>query len=256
MKFTLLVIALVFLLPTFSCIRKNKQPDEQKKSALVTQLKAATDSAKSISEPSDSIQSVKDTLILQSPAFEINGIKSFWTYTVARESRPENPTYNTHIISMQLKSVENDRILLQPEISFDLMNELRNINELQREPQSVLSCKDINHDSWCDYELLFERAAGGSNTTTNAYLFNPANTKFELSKLFSGTNLEYDSSKNMIKTFWKMGYNMYTYTYTYLKPNKKEISYIIEENYDGDKCTVTKIVKGKVVKRTTKPVTE
>ena len=256
MRFIWLGSTIVFLLLTFSCNRNTKQSDKHEKNALVTELKANADTAKISPEPADSVQSAKDTLIIQSSAFEINGIKSFWTYTVAREPRAENPAYNTHIISMQLKSVEKDRILLQPEISFDLMNEFRNINELQRDPQSVLSCEDINHDSWCDYELLFERAAAGSNTTTNAYLFNPATRKFELSKLFSGTNLEYDSSKNRIKTFWKMGYNMYTYTYTYLKPNKKEISYIIEENYDGDKCTVTKIVKGKVVKRTTKPVTE
>lgn len=198
----------------------------------------------------------EDTIHIKGPHFDINGISAYWAYTVRRKNRPENPGYNLQLISLQLQSVDKDIILLKPAVSFDLMNDYHSAKELQQYPQALLECKDINKDSWCDYEVLFERAAAGANTTTDAFLFNPEKKTFEHSKLFSGTNVEYDSVKNMIKTFWKMGYGDYTCTYTYLKANRKEISYIIEEDYDGNKVTVTKIVKGKVVKKTTEFIEE
>jgi hypothetical protein len=201
-------------------------------------------------------QSPEDTIILKGPYFDINGIQAYWAYTVKRRNRPENPAYNLQLIAMQLKSVAQDIVLFNPAVSFDLMNDYYSTKELQHYPQALLECKDINKDAWCDYEVLFERAAAGANTTTDAFLFNPEKKTFAHSKLFSGTNVEYDSVKNMIKTFWKMGYGDYTYTYTYLKTNRKEISYIMEEDYEGNKVTVTKIVKGKIVKKKTKFIEE
>lgn len=68
----------------------------------------------------------------------------------------------------------------------------------------ALDCEDINKD-YCDYNIFVERVAAGANTTNNAFLFNPVSKKFELSKLFSGTNITYVSARNRISSFWKMG---------------------------------------------------
>lgn len=198
----------------------------------------------------------KDTIHIKGPDFDINGIRSYWLYTLRRENRPQNPDYNLQLISMQLKPVDKDIVLIEPAVSFDLMNGYFSVKELKQYPQAILECKDINKDSWCDYEVLFERAAAGANTTTEAFLFNPENKTFEHNALFSGTNVAYDSVKNMVRTSWKMGYDNYKYTYTYLKANQKEINYIIEEHYEDNNVTVTKLVNGKVVKKTRKLIEE
>ncbi|MBK8416851.1 MAG: hypothetical protein IPL22_21485 [Bacteroidetes bacterium] len=51
----------------------------------------------------------------------------------------------------------------------------------------------------------------------------------------------------MIKTFWKMSVDEYVMTYTYLKADKKQIDYVIEEQYEADSVTVVKKRDGKIV---------
>jgi hypothetical protein len=63
---------------------------------------------------------------------------------------------------MQLRSVDKDKIILNPAVSFDLQNDYHSAKDLLKYPQALLECKDINKDSWCDYEVLFERAAAGA----------------------------------------------------------------------------------------------
>lgn len=249
-------LAIVLLILT-GCNSPNNQADKQQADAQVKPAqKNDTAHLPAAEVQGTNDHAAEDTIHIKGPDFEINGLSAYWAYTVRRKNRPEDPAYNLQLVSMQLKSVTKDVPLLNPAVSFDLINDYHSAKELQQYPQALLECKDINKDAWCDYEVLFERAAAGANTTTDAFLFNPEKKRFEHSKLFSGTNVEYDSIKNIIKTSWKMGYGDYTYTYTYLKANRKEIRYIIEEDYDGNKVTVTKIVKGKVVKKTTEFIEE
>jgi hypothetical protein len=256
MKPLLFSLISVQLLLSASCNRSNK--DDQPENHSTVNISQNKDSAQStnIAKKDSITHFTEDSINIKGPGFDLNGIQCYWIYFLHQKNRPDNPEYNLQLISMQLRSVDKDKIILNPAVSFDLQNDYHSAKDLLKYPQALLECKDINKDSWCDYEVLFERAAAGANTTSDAYLFNPANKNFEHSKLFSGTNVEYDSAKNMIKTFWKMGYGDYTYTYSYLKPNKKEISYVIEEDYNGDKVTISKIIKGKVVKKTTTAISE
>ena len=193
--------------------------------------------------------SIIDTLTVKGLTFTINGLSCYWNYTVNRIARKKNPEYNARILYQDLTLQGTDSILFKAITSPDDYNQYYRLVDLEGHTSYNIDCKDINKDSWCDYEILFERAAAGANTTTTAYLFNPATRRFELSELFSGTNIEYDSAQNMIKTFWKMSVNDYVYTHTFLKPNKREVAYIEEEHHDGDSITYTKMVKGKVVSK-------
>ena len=94
-----------------------------------------------------------------------------------------------------------------------------------------------------------ERAAAGANETTAAYLFNPKNKKFELSKIFSGTNVEYDSKKNRISTMWKMGGGMYSFGYKNLNKNKKTVDFFEEIYQNQDTIIYTKSIGMKIIKR-------
>ena len=193
--------------------------------------------------------SVTDSLTVKGLPFTINGLRCYWNYTINLVARKKNPEYNARVIYQDLTLQGTDSILFKAITSPDDYSNYYCLADLEGYPSYNIDCKDINKDSWCDYEILFERAAAGANTTTTAYLFNPATRRFELSELFSGTNIEYDSAQNMIKTFWKMSVNDYVYTHTFLKPNKREVAYIEEEHHDGDSITYTKMVKGKVVSK-------
>lgn len=192
---------------------------------------------------------VQDTVIVKSKVFEVNKLKCYWEYMAERLSRTTDQEHNLRIIQMQLKEAGKERLLFAPENSPDLSSSFYGLTDLENNGDYVISCEDKNADSWCDYEILFERAAAGANTSTNVFLFDPKSGKFEYSQLFSGTNMEYDKDKNMITTFWKMSVDEYVITNTYLKADKKAIDYIIEEQYEADSVTVVKKRDGKIVSR-------
>ena len=194
-------------------------------------------------------EQVQDTVKVKSKVFEVNKLKCYWEYTAERLSRTTDQEHNLRIIQMQLKEAGKDRLLFAPENSPDLSSSFYGLTDLENNGDYVISCEDKNADSWCDYEILFERAAAGANTSTNVFLFDPKSGKFEYSQLFSGTNMEYDKDKNMITTFWKMSVDEYVITNTYLKADKKAIDYIIEEQYEADSVTVVKKRDGKIISR-------
>ncbi len=194
-------------------------------------------------------EQVQDTVIVKSKVFEVNKLKCYWEYMAERLIRTTDQEHNLRIIQMQLKEAGKERLLFAPENSPDLSNTFYSMSDLENNGEYVISCEDKNEDSWCDYEILFERAAAGANTSTNVFLFDPKSGKFEYSQLFSGTNMEYDKDKNMITTFWKMSVDDYVITNTYLKADKKAIDYIIEEQYEADSVTVVKKRDGKIVSR-------
>jgi hypothetical protein len=202
-----------------------------------------------ISEWEVNNDSIIDSLTVNGLPFTINGLRCYWNYSVNILARKVNPQYNVRVITQDLVLQSNDSILLKVITSPDNYSIYYRLADLEGYPSYNIDCKDINKDSWCDYEILQERAAAGANTTTLSYLFNPSTNRFEYSELFSGTNVEYDSTENMIKTFFKMGVSNYVYTQSFLKPNKREVAYVIEEHHDGDSTTITKMIKGKVVSK-------
>ncbi|MBK8417116.1 MAG: hypothetical protein IPL22_22910 [Bacteroidetes bacterium] len=199
------------------------------------------------SEQEQNVIEVQDTVKVKSKVFEVNKLQCYWEYTAERLIRATDQEHNLRIIQMQLKEAGSNHVLFAPENSPDLANTFYSLTELENNGDYVVICEDKNADSWCDYEILFERAAAGANTSTNVFLFDPKSGKFEYSQLFSGTNMEYDKDKNMIKTFWKMSVDDYVLTYTYLTADKKAIDYIIEEQYETDSVTVVKKRDGKIV---------
>ncbi|MBK8416850.1 MAG: hypothetical protein IPL22_21480 [Bacteroidetes bacterium] len=70
---------------------------------------------------------------------------------------------------MQLKEAEVNGVIFAPENSPDLSNSFYGFTDLESNGDYVISCEDKNADSWCDYEILFERAAAGANTSTNVF---------------------------------------------------------------------------------------
>ncbi len=216
---------------------------------LIDSAASGMNASVSDSEQEQNVIEVQDTVKVKSKVFEVNKLQCYWEYTAERLIRATDQEHNLRIIQMQLKEAGNNHVLFAPENSPDLSNSFYGFTELENNGDYVISCEDKNADSWCDYEILFERAAAGANTSTNVFLFDPKSGKFEYSQLFSGTNMEYDKDKNMIKTFWKMSVDDYVLTYTYLTADKKAIDYIIEEQYETDSVTVVKKRDGKIVSR-------
>lgn len=193
--------------------------------------------------------SIIDSTTVKGLPFTINGLRCYWSYRVNIVARKINTEYNVRILYQNLIQLKTDRILLKVLTSPDDYYQYYRLADLQGYPSYNIDCKDINKDSWCDYEILQERAAAGANTSTSAYIFNPTTKQFEFSELFSGTNVEYDSTHNLITTFWKMGVSDYVYTRSFLKPNKREVAYIEDEHHEGDSVTYTKTINGKVISK-------
>lgn len=192
----------------------------------------------------------KDTIFLvNSLVLKINDVDCYWEYEIKKS---EQNDINMFVLNQKLKSVNSNSIL------FETKNEANNSNLNLSDEDLVyirthqlynLECEDINLDGFCDFKILTERAAAGSNETTEAYLFNPKNKKFELSKIFSGTNLQYDKKKNRISTMWKMSVREYSFGYINLKSNKKDVDFFEEIYQNQDTILYTKSIGKKVIKR-------
>jgi hypothetical protein len=190
--------------------------------------------------------SVVDSLEMDGLPFKVNGIKCFWKYKLHVMYDKPHPVYNLRIISQQLIKADGGKLFTattSPDdyFQFYTLADIKNSSELN------LVCTDINIDTFCDYQIMVERAAAGANTTYETYLFNPTTKTFEHSDIFSGTNVEYDPKTNRISTMWKMSVDDYSYTYINLKPNKRDVYFTESVHEDGDTITYTKIVEGKVV---------
>lgn len=187
-------------------------------------------------------------------SLEVNGISCYWEYKVKRIGIKKNDALNIIILYQKLKTLPNDRTL------FETANEVENSNYFNlyhsldgivKSKAYNLECEDINDDSYCDFTIVIERAAAGANVTSEAYLFNPKNKKFEHSEIFSGTNIEYDKEKNRIFTMWKMGGGKYAFRYRNLNRDKKEIDFFEEIYQNRDSIIYTKSIGKKILKRKT-----
>jgi hypothetical protein len=199
------------------------------------------------------IQIKNDSIFLvKALPFEVNGIKCYWEFKVKQVKQGDKYGNNILILNEVLRIVSSDKIL------FETANEVENSNNLQSiktidylKTHSTydLECEDIDFDGYCDFKILIERAAAGANETYEVFLFNPHNKKFEYSKIFSGTNIEYDKEKNRISFMWKNGGGNYSFGYANLKKNKRDIAFFEEIQQEQDTLVYTKSIGKKIIER-------
>lgn len=196
---------------------------------------------------------IKDSIFfVKGLPLEVNGISCYWEYKVKRVGDKIDDPLNIIILYQKLKTLPEQKILFETTNEVDnsnYFNFYRSLKGITENKTYNLDCVDINDDSYCDYKIVIERAAAGANETSEVYLFNPKNKKFELSKIFSGTNIEYDSEKNRISTMWKMGGGMYSFGYLNLKKDKKSVAFFEEIYQDQDTIIYTKSIGKKILKR-------
>lgn len=238
MKNIIYFLAIIFFV---SC--KNPQKNKISEEKITIDTISKNVKTKTIHIKKDSIFLVNGLVL------KINDVECYWEYKIKKS---EHSDINMYVLNQKLKSVDSNNIL------FETTNEVNNSNRNLSDKDIVyikthqlynLECEDINLDGFCDFKILVERAAAGSNETTEAYLFNPKNKKFELSKIFSGTNIEYDKKKNRISTMWKMSVREYSFGYINLKNNKKEVDFFEEVYQNQDTIIYTKSIGKKIIKR-------
>lgn len=205
------------------------------------------------SENIKTIQIKKDSIFLvKALPFEVNGIKCYWEFKVKQVKQGDKYGNNILILNEILRIVSSDKILFETANEVENSNNLQNIKTidyLKTHSTYDLECEDIDFDGYCDFKILIERAAAGANETYEIYLFNPKNKKFEYSRLFSGTNVEYDKEKNRISFMWKMGKGNYSFGYVNLKKNKREIAFFEEIRQEQDTIVYTKSIGKKIIAR-------
>jgi len=188
---------------------------------------------------------------IQGLQFSINNLNCYWQYSVSTHTNHENPNFNIRINHQDLVRVKTGEVLISTDNAIDNNNyyNLYHIpNRLKIAKEYNLICSDINNDSYCDYKIVTERAAAGANTSYATYLYDPKNKRFEYSELFSGANIEYESDKNRISTFWKGSVLEYFFEYINLKENNIEIEFSEQIHQLGDSITYKKLVNNQVVK--------
>lgn len=181
--------------------------------------------------------------------FIVNSLKCYWEYDVQIDVKNSNER-NAIIKFQSLKNATDHRTIFETANEIDNSNAANlyhSIKDIQNYGAYNIECEDVNADGFCDYKIVIERAAAGANMTYDVFLFNPKNKQFELSRVFSGTNIEYDSEKNRIFSMWKMGARTYNFGYINLKKNKLDIESAENISQDQDTVFYTKTVKGKVI---------
>lgn len=252
------LLPLIFLLFSYCNNKKEVLPKTVSKVKSINSHIRNTDTTTIKNSPPQNNQkdeTTKDSIfIVKGLPLEVNGFSCFWEYKVKRVGVKKNDELNIIILYQKLKTLPNNRIL------FETANEVENSNYFNlyhsldgivKSKAYNLECEDINDDNYCDFTIVIERAAAGANVTSEAYLFNPKNKKFEHSEIFSGTNIEYDKEKNRIFTMWKMGGGKYAFGYRNLNRNKKEVDFFEEIYQNRDSIIYTKSIGKKILKRKT-----
>lgn len=199
------------------------------------------------------IQKKNDSIFLvKALPFEVNGIKCYWEFKVNKVGQGDKYGNNILILNEILRIASSDKILFETANEVENSNNLhsiKTIDYLKTHSTYDLECEDIDFDGYCDFKILIERAAAGANETYKVYLFNPKNKKFEYSKVFSGTNVEYDKEKNRISFMWKMGARSYSFGYANLKKNKRDIAFFEDIHQEQDTIIYTKSIGKKIIER-------
>jgi len=194
----------------------------------------------------DSIKVEKDSIfIVKGLPLKVNGITCYWEYKVKKVSQTNE---NVSIQKQTLKTRQNNKILFETSNFVEEDNSQFSLKSITNSMVLNVDCIDINDDGYCDFKILIETAAAGANETYEVFLFNPKLRKFELSEVFSGTNVEYDKEKNRISFMIKMGARMYSFGYINLKKNKRDIDFVENINQNQDTIVYTKSINKKIIR--------
>jgi hypothetical protein len=209
-------------------------------------LQTSTIKVNEIKIVKDSIKVEKDSIfIVKGLPLEVNGVTCYWEYKVKKGSQTNK---NVSIQKQTLKTCQNNKILFETSNFDEEDNSQFSLKSITNSKVLNVDCIDINDDGYCDFKILIERAAAGANETHEVFLFNPKLREFELSEVFSGTNVEYDKEKNRISFMLKMGARMYSFGYTNLNKNKRDIDFVENINQNQDTIVYTKSINKKIIK--------
>ena len=194
-------------------------------------------------------QNIDSIFIVKGLPLDINGIKCYWEYKVKKVKHAPVNELNITIIYQKLVTLNTKKTLFETGNEVDSEDKFYSFENFKNYKTLNIECNDINNDGYCDFKIVIERAAAGANETSEIFLFNPKHKKFELSKVFSGTNMEYDKDKNRISFMWKMSVQEYNYGFINLKKNKKDIEFTEDVYQNLDTIIYTKCIGKKIIKR-------
>ncbi len=187
------------------------------------------------------IDVANDTVRLVGNPTKINGIKCYWKLTKVLNNREEIGES-----TMELFDSNTQRRLLADK---DFYPNFITINDLNS--KNAENLKDANFDGKVDYVIYNRTGSGQGGTVYNVYLFNPNKKAYEISEI-SGGELEIDSVKKTVTTYWHAGIGWRQQT-IHQFGNRGKLKYtevftteLIEE--DSIKETYKKLINGKVVK--------
>lgn len=185
-----------------------------------------------------------DTIIKTSKPFKINKIESYWKYSITCGGD----------IMMQLKENTTNRILLVHSditpFEFDFYKNKDYVNE-----QYTENFKDVNFDGNIDFVIYSKQNSGSGGSFFDVYLFDHKTKMFERSEELSGGEIEIDTTKRTVSTYWKSGIALNSSQVRHFDKNGK-IKFretITQEVIAGDsisllKTTYEKVVNGKIIK--------
>jgi hypothetical protein len=188
-------------------------------------------------------------LKVEGAEFKINDIDCKWEYLVQPII---NDNKHLKIIWQKLTAISENRVLLNTNNWVENNNPYYakpTLEDLKKKESYNLECVDINHDDYCDFQIVTERAAAGANINYRTYLFNSNKKRFEYSELFSDYNIKYNSEKNRISSFMKSGHGNYYYVFKNLKSNKEELEFSEYVNFHLDSIIYKKVVDDAIVKK-------
>lgn len=195
-------------------------------------------------QKSNPVVSKTDTIIRTTKPFQINKMESYWIYTITSAGD----------ITMQLKENATNRILLVHSditpFEFDFYQNKDYANE-----QYTAYFKDVNFDGNNDFVIYSKQNSGSGGSFFDVYLFDRKTKMFERSEELSGGEIEIDTTKRTVATYWKSGVALNSSQVRHFDKNgKMKFKKITtQEVIAGDsmsllKTTYEKVVNGKIIK--------
>jgi hypothetical protein len=187
---------------------------------------------------------------IRGSSFIVNNHRCNWVYEVKYSDGIDENSREilVDLIGQKLTTyIKGEKVLLNLDLSKFVYIPLLNIANLEYTEKDNFPA-DINHDGKADFVFQTESAAGGANITRTVYSFNENKISYDYDTLFSGTNIEYDTLKNRISSFWKLSVVEYTLHYLNLDSTKRKVLFTESIAVSEDSLTYTKRINEKIVK--------
>ncbi len=183
--------------------------------------------------------SVSDTFFTVSKPFMVNQLRLFWKSTITAEGG----------IHLELKEMNTKRTLLtHSDITQHELDFYKN-PDYYAEEQHAESFKDLNFDGYIDFFIYSKQNSGSGGAFFDVYLFDHRKKYFYHSEELSGGEIEIDTVKKTISTYWKSGvaWNTNRIHHFGKKGKIKFVETITREVLPGDTVSLLKTTHEKVI---------